>query len=261
MQVISKVAALSVLSIAGIATANASVITGNTAGGSEVLLSIVNNTNNDSISIDLGVQRAGLALGSTFGLNQAAQDFIANAGGLAGVSYGLISGNTTGTTLTFLTSSIGDLTTKAVANATKSTWSNSLTQLIGNLNAGDATPTSVNLTYGPFDDAIGSPNYITGGHALWQTGDNQLSNLALGTQQQNLYTYSLTGFSGTRTAVGVLGPIELTGSSFSVVPVPAAVWLMGSALLSLFGAARRQQITGALSGLKDRLSLRAVDLM
>jgi len=261
MQVISKVTALSVLAIAGITTANAAVVSGSATGGSEVLLSIVNNTNNDSISIDLGVQRAGLTLGSSFSLSQTAQDFITTAGGLAGVSYGLISGNTTGSTLTFLTSSAGDLTTKAVANATKSTWSNSLTQLIGNLNAGDATSTTVNLTYGPFDDAINSPNYITGGHALWQTGDNQLSNLALGTQQQNLYTYSLTGFSGTRNGVAVLGPIELTGTSFSVVPVPAAVWLMGSALLSLFGAARRQQLTGALASLKDRLSLRAVDLM
>jgi hypothetical protein len=261
MQAITRVTALSVLALSGIATANASIVTPNTAGGSEAILSIVNNTTSDSISIDLGTQVSGLALGSTFNLDAAAQSFIAAAGGTAGVSYSLIAGSTTGTTLNFLTSSTNDLTTKAIANATKGTWSNSITQLVGNLNAGDGTATSVNLTYGPFDDAIGSPNFLTGGHNLWQTGDAQLNNLALGTVQTNLYQYSLTGFSGTRTAAAILGPVQLTGTSFSVVPVPAAVWLMGSALLSLFGAARRRQVAGALASLKDRISLRVVDLM
>jgi hypothetical protein len=79
--------------------------------------------------------------------------------------------------------------------------------------------------------------------------------------QTNLYQYSLTGFSGTRTAAAILGPVQLTGTTFSVVPVPAAVWLMGSALLGLFGGAGRRRIAGALAGLKDRVSLRIVDLM
>ena len=69
MHAISKVTALSVLALSGIATANASIVTPNSSGGSEAILSIVNNATSDSISIDLGTQVSGLTLGSTFNLD------------------------------------------------------------------------------------------------------------------------------------------------------------------------------------------------
>jgi len=261
MHAIKKAAAASVLAIAGISGAQASVISPAAPGGSEVLLNIVDNTTNDSISIDLGKTAGQLAIGDMFSLSVEAQSFITNAGGLGGVSYGIQAGDGSNPlSNTFLTSSISDLTGVAVANATKGTWANSILQLVNNLNAGDGTPTGDNLTYGPFDDAIGSPNYIAGGHFNWQTGSASLNTLALGTESTNLYLYNLSGFVGTQNGQAVLADVILEGDKLSIVPIPAAVWLFGSALLGLFGAGRREQVAAAVSSLRDRLSLRAVDL-
>jgi hypothetical protein len=254
-------ATMALISLTG-SSAMASIVAPSVAGGSEILLSFVNNTSNDSLTMDTGLRIADLNVGSVISLSAAAQSFITSAGGLSGISYGIIAGDTSNfTTNQFLTSSTNDLTSKAVANATKGTWGNSIIQIVGNLNAGDATATNVNNTYGPFADSVGSPNYRAGGHDLWQTGDTALSNLALGTSQTDLYKYTLSGFSGTANAQKLIGPLQLTNSSVSVVPIPAAVWLMASALVSLFGAGRRNLIKEAAAMLKDRLTLRAVDLI
>ena len=235
MQAIKKAAALSVLAVAGIGTAQAAIVSPATPGGSEVILSIVNNSTNDSISIDLNTTMGTLATGNNFALSPEAQAFIAGAGGLGGVSYGIIAGDTSDfLTNVFLTSSVADLSTKQVANATKGAWGNSIIQLTGNLNSGSPS----NETYGPYDDAISSPNYITGGHFDWQTGDGQLNTLALGTQSLNLFQYTMTGFVGLTAGQEILAPAQLSETSLSIVPVPAAVWLFGSALAGLFGARR-----------------------
>ena len=262
MQAFKKMAALSVLSVASVTAVQASVISPSTPTGSEVLLTLVSVATGDSLSQDLGKTISQLQVGDSFALSSEAQQFITNNGGLGGVEYGIVAGSTQNfVTKTFLTSSLVDLTAKNVANATKGTWENSIIQLVNNLNAGDASGPEVNNTYGPFDDAIGSPNYLTGGHFNWQTGDPQLSTLASGEEQMALYQYNLSGFGGFTTADAVLAPVQLTEASLSIVPVPAAVWLFGSALMGMFGAARRQKIGAAVAALKDRLALRTVDLI
>ena len=251
MQAIKKIAAVSALTIAGVSGANASIVNPSTPGGSEAILSLVNNNNNATLSVDLGKTLSELALGQSFSLSSEAQSFIATAGGLSQVSYGVIAGDVSNfVTKVFLTSSASDLTTKGVANATKGAWENSIIELTGNLNAGDLTGPEVNNTYGAFNSGLGSPNYLDGGHQLWQSGDASLTNLALGTNTMNLYTYTMSGFGGLAFGQQVLGEIELTESSLSIVPIPAAVWLFGSALAGLFGAGRREQIRGFIASLK-----------
>lgn len=262
MNAIKGIATASALIALSSTSALASVIGPANPGGSEVILSLVNISTNDSMSIDLGKTMGQLVVGDSFSLSAEAQGFIASAGGLSGIQYGLQAGDTSNfSTNTFLTSSTGDLGAKAVANATKGTWSNSIIQLSGNLNAGDESGTEVNNTYGPFDDGVGSPNFMTGGHFNWQTGDADLNTLANGTEQTALFQYSLTGFVGTSFAQQVLAPVELSGDKLSIVPIPAAVWLFGSALMGLFGAGRRTQIAAAVAGFRNRLSVRTVDLM
>lgn len=260
--VTKKLAATLALATLTASGAMASIVTPNTVGGSEILVSFVNNLSNDSLTMDSGLRVSQLSVGTVINLSAAAQAFIASAGGLGQISYGIIAGDTSNlTTNNYLTSSTRDLTTNVIANATKGTWGNSIIQLVGNLNSGDSSATSVNNTYGPFSDSIGSPNYRAGGHDLWQTGDSGLTNLALGTEQTDLYNYRLSGFAGTATATQVLGPLELTNSSISVVPVPAAVWLMVSALVSLFGVGRRNVLKEAAAALKDRMTVRTLDLL
>ena len=258
MKTTLKTLAVTSALVFGASAANAAIVSPNTAGGSEVVLSIVNDTTGDSISIDLNVLAGDLALGQSYSLSSGAQTFISDAGGLAGVSYGVIAGDTSDfNTNIFQTSSNLDLSGELVANATKGTWSNSINGLINNLNGN--TPTDE--TYGVFNSGVGSPNYLDGGHDLWQTGVSNLSNLSNGLETQQLWQYSLSGFAGFTGAQNLGLPLELTDTSLNIVPIPAAVWLFGSALMGMFGAARREKIAAFVAMLKDRMALRQVDMM
>ena len=248
---ILKIAATTIATGLLSSAASASIIGPSTPTGSEVILSIVDVSTNNSISVDLGKTIDELALGNVFNLGTDAETFIADAGGLGAIQWGVIAGKTQNfTTKEFLTSSVNDLTTKGIANATKGAWENSIIELTGNLNAGDGSGTEVNNTYGPFSDALGSPNYRAGGHDLWQSGDATLTNLASGNETMNLYTYTMSGFGGLAFGEQVLGTVELTDSSLSIVPIPAAVWLFGSALAGLFGAGRREQIGAWIASIR-----------
>ena len=155
--------------------------------------------------------------GDSFDLDATAQSFISNAGGLGGVEWGVIAGDTSNfTTNTYLTSSASDLSIKEVANATKGTWGNSIIQLIGNLNSGDATGTEVNNTYGPFAETLNSPNYPSGGHDDWQTGDAGLLNLIPGESTGALYSYTMSGFIGTVTGTLTLDGVALSATALTI---------------------------------------------
>ena len=122
-----------------------------------------------------------------------------------------------------------------------------------NLNQGDASPTSTNLAYGPFLVGSGSPNYTDGLHDNWSSGDFQFSNLTAG--NSSLYLYSVV-FSTANLGFGAIssvgnglfaqlnipqGRLEVAGGA--VVPAPAAVWLMGTALVPIAGRAFRKRRT------------------
>lgn len=218
--------------------AQASIVQTSVAGGSEVLLSLVNTTNSASYTVDLGVNFSGLNVGDVFALDANAQAFISSAGGLSNIDFALIAAATG--TRQYLTSSANPafLTTN-IANAVRSTWTNSINELIANLNAGDPLAAAVNNGYGPFANGP-SPNYVGGGHDLWQGSVNNRGS-ALNALNIYLVTFGTSTLGNAAKVLFTTEPAYLSTTSLSIgqtVPLPAAVWLFGSAV-GLLGAARR----------------------
>jgi hypothetical protein len=245
-----KLATVSALAMLGITGAQASIISGTGVGGSEALATFVN-TNGDSISQDLGEQVAAIEAGDTYSLSAAVLSFISAAGGAANVTFGIIAGNSTARSYVTSSASSTFADDVQVAESAKSLWASSLNGLIQNLNQGDATPATTNLSYGPFLAGSGSPNYLDGLHDNWQSGDFAFSNLAPGTDTLYLYAVQFTSANiGLRNFTafkdGLFATLNLTNNQLqigpnAVVPVPAAVWLFGSAM-GLLGMIRRRVV-------------------
>jgi len=232
-------AAASALAMLGMTGAQASILNGTATGGSEAVATFVN-ANGDSISQDLGKQAPDINFGDNYTLSASVLNFINTAGGVANVTFGIIFGNSVSRSYTTSSASATFTDDVQVAESAKSLWGSSLNGLINNLNIGDATPPSTNLTYGPFTAGSGSPNYLDGLHDNWQSGDFQFSNLAPGTD--TLYLY---GVQFTSATIGLLNFTPFKGGltfnldvgsgqlKAQVVPAPAAVWLLGTALVPL----------------------------
>jgi len=246
-----KVAAMSALAMLGVTGAQASVIAAGAAGGSEVILSFVNAAG-DSISQDLGEQVAAINAGDTYNLSASVLSFISAAGGAANVTYGIVAGTTP--TRNYLTSAgsatfVDDTT---IANGVKSLWLGTINLLVTNLNDGDATPTSTNLAYGPFLAGSGTSNYVDGGFSNWSSGSFELNNLTAGNTTLYLYNVAfavanlgsatITGFNA-----GLFANLNVSTSQLQVsaVPAPAAVWLLGTALIPLARRAYKKSRTAA----------------
>lgn len=240
---IKKLATASTVLMLMASGAHASVVQTSVAGGSEVLLNLVNTTDSSSYSLDLGIQFGALNTGDIFMLNAGAQAFITAAGGLSNVSFALIAAET-GTRKYLTTSANPNFLTTNIANAVRSTWTNSINELVSNVNAGDGSATTVNNGYGAFPNGP-SPNYIGGGHNLWQGSVNNLGS-ALNPLNVYLVTFGTSTLGNAAKALFTTEPAYLTGTQLTigqqVVPVPAAVWLFGSAI-GLLGAVRRYKDT------------------
>jgi len=207
------------------------------------------NTNGDSISLDLGEQLAAINAGDSYSLGAAVLSFISAAGGPANVTYGIIAGNTSARNYLTSSASATFAADVQVANSAKSLWASSLNGLIQNLNQGDATPAATNLAYGPFLAGSGSPNYLDGLHDNWQSGDFAFSNLGAALDPLLLYT---TTFSSSNIGLvpfttfkdGLSARLDFGSNQLQIIPVPAAVWLFGSAM-GLLGVIRRRVTASA----------------
>ncbi len=238
-----KLAMASALALLGAAGAQASIVSGTAAGGSEAVATFVN-ANGDSISVDLGEQLAAINQGDSYSLSAGVLSFITAAGGPANVTYGIIAGNTGARNYLTSSASFTFADDVQVANSAKSLWASSLNGLIQNLNQGDATPAATNLTYGPFLAGSGSPNYLDGLHDNWQSGDFAFSTLANALDPLLLYTTTfstsnigLVNFSAFKG--GLSARLDFGSNQLQIIPVPAAVWLFGSAM-GLLGVIRRR---------------------
>lgn len=103
------------------------------------------------------------------------------------------------------------------------------------LDVSSATNVSFNLSgVLPFSTGLFNNSTFTAPSALSFTGSTASALLSAG-------TYYLAVFSGFGN-VGVPYDLNITSTDVSVgnVPVPAAVWLFGSALMGLIGAGRRK---------------------
>ena len=237
--------------------AQASVMSVTASGGSETLLNIVSTADSSSISLDLGDQISGLQLGDTFALGQSVLDFITNAGGLGGIRFSVIAGSATnGTSTATYLHSTDNASVTSLANGIRGTWFtnfNNFTNQLNFTNPGDGN-TAVNNAYGPFASGI-SGNYVTAGADDWGTAstcgaNDNVCNLVAGTQSANLFLVNFgtapTGFANIQRLLGstdATATLDLGASVLrigSIVPVPAAVWLLGSAI-GLLGVVRRRQ--------------------
>jgi len=244
----------SALALLGVSGAEASIITPISVGGSEIVATFVNRTTGASIAQDLGVQRTGLNIGDSFNLDAGVISFIL-ATGVADLDLAVIGGgapNGTSAGSYIQSSANGSFNTLAVANSTKGTWLSNLGNYVTNLNntnPGD-TNTAVNNGYGPFN-AGPSPNFIGGNHNKWGTAASNLNNLGAATNDLFLY---VVNFAASFTGNSVINPLEGGAKAFlnlnsnqlqivstAAVPVPAAVWLFGSALGVLGGLRRLRQ--------------------
>ncbi|MEQ1801401.1 MAG: VPLPA-CTERM sorting domain-containing protein [Gammaproteobacteria bacterium] len=239
-----KLATVSTLAMLGMTGAQASILSGSAAGGSEAVATFVNVNTGDSISLDLGEQLAAITSGDNYSLSSAVLSFIGAAGGAANVTFGIIAGNST--TRNYLTSSASFTFADdvQVANSAKSLWASSLNGFIQNLNQGDATAGSTNLTYGPYLAGSGSPNYLDGLHDNWQSGDFAFSNLGSALDPLLLYTTTFSTsniglVSFTSFKDGLYAKLDFNNNQLQIIPVPAAVWLFGSAM-GLLGVIRRR---------------------
>ncbi len=117
-----------------------------------------------------------------------------------------------------------------------------IAQTISGLTAGGTY--EVSYWYSP---RIGQPDTTNGIKALWN-GTQQYAFTGEGGSTNNWYnlTFLVTALSGTNTlSFGAFGTDDSLGGnidnvSLSAVPLPAAAWLFGSALLG-FGVLRRKQ--------------------
>jgi hypothetical protein len=249
-------------------TAEASVLGITTAGGSESVLSIVNTADNSSISQDLGDKIGQLAIGDMFSLSNSVISFINNAGGLGSIRFSIVAGSASGgtSTATYLHTS-DNATLSSIANSVRGTWFSTLTAYLtgasglNSSNSGD-TNGAVNGTYGPFAAGTTNRNYLAGtgtdfmadwGQAGTCAGNDNTCNLVNGSLSARLFQINFgtapTGFANIQKFLdtgangGALARLDLgQGTLFieaAIVPVPAAVWLMGSAL-GLLGWARRR---------------------
>ena len=262
---IRKLTAVSALAFLGTGGAQASIISVTAAGGSEGLLNVVSNADSSSISLDLGAQISGISTADHFDLPQGVLDFINGAGGLSGVHFSVVAGGATNGTsaATYLHSSDNAALTN-LANGVRGTWFSNFNNLVANrLNASDPldTNTAVNAAYGPFASGV-SGNYLSNGSEDWGTAgaicgsaSDNTCNLVAGTDQAKLFLINFgtspTGFAGISDLVagvgGVFATLDLANARLNLtpgtaVPLPAGIWLAGTAF-GLAGICARRRKT------------------
>jgi hypothetical protein len=210
------------------------------SGGSEAIITFVNG-NNDSISFDTG--DTSLDLGDAYALPEAILGFIAAAGGPSGVQFGIIGGNTTARRY-FTSAPLETFGSAELGNSNRNGFASALNQFAQDLDSSPLSSGTANATYGAFLTGSGSPNYIDAGYDTWQTGIFEFSNLGLGTDPLLLYSIqfaqgaSQLGFAtiqalGLNEGTPLIANLDLQNSRIEIaaVPAPAAVWLLGTALV------------------------------
>jgi len=148
----------------------------------------------------------------------------------------------------FITTSIGNSTAKlALDNTASLTHWAGLSQDVStiNVNSGGA-----NTVEGASPAAAGVWDYqVPSGTSGWYSGGPVTGNLYDGLTQENLYYVTGGGSTGAKVTSVIEGTATLTQGGLVLagvstppppIPLPAAVWLLGSGLLGLTGVARRK---------------------
>lgn len=232
-------------------------------GNGEALFQAFDNVKGVSYALDLGVRYDDLVSGAAFNGQTKTVDlsvFTLAGSSLADVSWQIVAGSgdkrNGGATANF--SHFGYLITVNAA-ATASDYNNAhTTTLIQNLNKNQ---NDIRAVTGDVIGAVGENNAVTESSAFGPKFVGDTSTLALASypsnnlnsldtfgaitgETVNLWRFGF-GVASSAKQSNILGSITLSGNTLTfvtapTVPVPAAAWLMGSALLGLGGVARRR---------------------
>lgn len=266
MNTISKLSAAGALAL-GFGVAHASILDTNSGGDILLFAEVLNSSNAviGSYAGDSGIQvGSALSAGSVGNLTTTKdtnlKSLLALATGTNTLEWAVIGGKTT-TPTTFTTTDQYDVTAPttngpaqlALRTGTNVTnWSSGLNQTINTIDFSITSPHSIFGTTlasgGEFDtsSAVNVANLYGQGTATAETGLNvgtELYHVGMGAGQTSPIVLSKVGLV-TLTASGLTFAANSGGGT--TVPLPAAVWLLGSGLLGLFGVGRRKQAQAAV---------------
>jgi len=245
-------AAAVALTVAG--SANAAIDTFGSGDG-ELFFSVRDNVNQTSYVLDLNIALS--TFNPTQSLNYSdMSSFVASSSG--DLSWAVMAGDSVGAGsiggLHYMTTAAAgsDATLGAMNNGTLQGWTIMDGDYLSNVNGALAGADGIQ---GTADDAVsttaanGDNAYFTTTMDSWQNNSPVSATAGLG-ESQNFYLLSnsastvlATGKSKLVTLTAMPGIWKLdatTGLTYSAVPVPPALWLLGSALLGLVGVARRK---------------------
>jgi hypothetical protein len=228
------------IALLGTTAAQASILAPTAAGGSEAVLWVIRNSDSSAVAQDLGLQISQINLATTaVNLDSIVSGFISGSGGLSGVTYSVTAAAVTGSTGTYLTTLLNSPPPTIKNGVINGTWKSAITNTsVGALNAGDGTPASTNNAYGPFP-ATDLTNPTLSGFNLWGSSTDNT-----GPGDGDLYLNKYVSGTAPTGNAAVNAPfadvrVRLTADQLQFVPLPAAVWLFGSAV-GLLGLARRK---------------------
>jgi hypothetical protein len=230
----------------------------NNFGNGEALFEAFDDVNGVSYALDLGVRYNDLVSGAAFSGQSFSVDLSVFGGSIpSNVSWQIVvgSGNkrnaaNTGADFSkygFITSADASYTSLLANQTTSVTQSvlgglNQVRTLTGNTVGADSVNNAVTES-SPFGSkyyaGLTTTGYIGATFGIDTAG-------AIGGETLSLWNYGFGAASSTKFA-NLLGSVTLSGNTLKFnsaatpeVPVPAAAWLMGSALLGLGGVARRR---------------------
>lgn len=258
-----KLVAAAILAAGMSNVANAAIVQTSTdvnnTGGSELVLNLWDGTH--TYSLDLGVQMGSpLTTGALANIASDANASLFFTGGVlnSNVQWGIMAADNVVTGTTATTAGDRMLTTSTTAswtytNAQVLASATGLNSFINNLNLTGSHPTVTNGS--DVSTSVADGNSWQGGGMLgsW-TQNNAFTAMGQGAGSMLLVQVSQLSTTNSRGSIlqtpsdlatyNTLGQFTLAANgalSFAPVPVPAAVWLFGSALMGMVGVARRRQ--------------------
>jgi len=242
----------------GSVSANASILTSTTDMSGEAWLSVYDSTSTQTFTLDLGV--AGVTAGSLYDQRAAAGSLVnVDLTQFADWNTFLSTANLATTQYLVAANGVSDFTPKIMVTGSNATKFDGLSFATMGAIATGINDHVLNVNADSANFGVPSANDTTlvvdGDGHIGQHNEGATSNLLWGGAAYNpnadygsaidfqLATIDLATFSGTQSQFS--GQWELSGNSLtlgvSAVPVPAAVWMFGSALLGLAGVSRKRK--------------------